>query len=126
MKTPNHEAERRAAEAKARWGQTEAYRQYEARPERDREALAAGMDRLMAAFAACKQSGAPADSAPAQRLTEELRAFLTAHAYDCTDEILAGLGRTYVSDPRFRANIDRHGEGTAAFIARAIEIRTGR
>ena len=36
------------------------------------------------------------------------------------NQILAGLGQMYVADDRFRNNIDRHGEGTAAFICEAI------
>lgn len=36
------------------------------------------------------------------------------------NQILAGLGQMYVADDRFRNNIDRHGEGTAAFICGAI------
>ena len=29
----------------------------------------------------------------------------------------AGLGKIYVADERFKKNIDKHGEGTAAFAA---------
>lgn len=36
------------------------------------------------------------------------------------DQILAGLGQMYVADDRFRNNIDRHAEDTAAFICEAI------
>ena len=40
----------------------------------------------------------------------------------CTDEILRGLGEMYVSDERFRKNIDKAGgNGTAEFVAAAIK-----
>jgi len=32
----------------------------------------------------------------------------------------------YVADERFKRNIDRHGDGTALFISKAIEIYCGR
>ena len=41
------------------------------------------------------------------------------------NEILAGLGKMYVTDERFRKNIDKYGEGTAEFLAEAIAIKCG-
>ena len=39
------------------------------------------------------------------------------------EEILAGLGEMYVTDERFRENIDKvGGEGTAAFVSKAIAV----
>jgi hypothetical protein len=35
---------------------------------------------------------------------------------------LAGLGKMYACDERFKKNIDKYGEGTAEFVAEAIEI----
>lgn len=124
------EFEKTKAEAKARWGGTDAYRQYEEkngnRSERERNEAAEGLDRIMEAFAGCLKNGAAADSAEAQALTRRLQNYITERYYDCTDTILASLGRTYVSDERFRRNIDRHGAGTAAFISEAIAIRCGK
>ena len=37
-------------------------------------------------------------------------------------EHYAGLGRMYVEDPRFAANYDVHGEGTAAFVRDAMAV----
>ena len=47
--------------------------------------------------------------------------FIDQHMYHCTDEILAGLGELYVSDERFTKKIDKHGEGTAAYISACIQ-----
>lgn len=74
-----------------------------------------------------KQLGALRGEAPscaeAQRKIEELQRFITLHYYQCTNEILAGLGEMYVADERMRKNIDKAGgEGTAAFTAQAIAI----
>ena len=77
---------------------------------------------IFAEFAACKQSGANADSNEAQALVANLQTHITANYYTCTDEILAGLGKMYVADERFKKNIDKYGEGTAEFASEAIEI----
>lgn len=114
------------AEVKARWGETEAYRQYAKKTKTYTQAQIAGInDGLMAVFAefaACKQSGAAADSANAQALVSKLQAYITEHYYTCTPQILHGLGEMYVADERFRKNIDKCGEGTAVFAAAAIAV----
>ena len=55
-------------------------------------------------------------------LVKILQNHITEHYYHCTNEILAGLGQMYVADVRFKANIDKHAEGTAAFICEAITV----
>ena len=50
----------------------------------------------------------------------EHQRYITENYYRCTIEILSGLGQMYVADERFRNNIDRHGDGTAAFVSEAI------
>ena len=77
---------------------------------------------IFAEFAACKDSGVSADSVEAQALVAKLQEHITANYYTCTDEILAGLGKMYVADERFKKNIDKYGEGTAEFVAGAIDI----
>ena len=77
---------------------------------------------IFAAFAACKVSGASADSTEAQALVAKLQAHITKNYYTCTDEILAGLGKMYVADERFKKNIDKYSKGTAEFAAGAIEV----
>ena len=111
-------------EARERWGNTDAYREHEQKTKNyTKEKWAEANDGLMAIFAefaALKNSGATADSAEAQVLVAKLQAYITANYYTCTDEILAGLGKMYVADERFRQNIDKSGEGTAEFAADAI------
>ena len=113
-------------EACSRWGTTDAYREHEQRTKNyTKEKWAEANDGMMAIFAefaACKESGASADSAEAQELVAKLQAHITANYYTCTDEILAGLGKMYVVDERFKKNIDKYGEGTAEFTAEGIRI----
>ena len=77
---------------------------------------------IFAEFAAAKANGARADSAEAQALAAKLQTHITANYYTCTNEILAGLGKMYVADERFRNNIDKYGEGTAEFASEAIAV----
>ena len=115
-------------EARERYGNTAAYREHEHKTKNyKKEKWAEANDGLMAIFAelaACKTSGASADSSEAQELVAKLQAHITENYYTCTDEILAGLGQMYVADERFKKNIDKHGEGTAEFAAAAIAVCT--
>ena len=77
---------------------------------------------IFAEFAACKDSGMSADSVEVQALIAKLQAHITENYYTCTDEILAGLGKMYVADERFKKNIDKYGEGTAEFASAVIEV----
>ena len=113
-------------EARSRWGNNDAYREHEQKTKNyTKEKWAEANDGLMAIFAefaACKASGASADSAEVQALVAKLQAHITANYYTCTDEILAGLGKMYVADERFKKNIDKYGDGTAEFAAEGIRI----
>ena len=113
-------------EARERWGDTSAYCEHEQKTKNyTKEKWAEANDGLMAIFAefaACKQSGADSDSDEAQALVAKLQAHITENYYTCTDEILAGLGKMYVADERFKKNIDKYGDGTAEFAADAIEV----
>ena len=111
-----------AAEARARWGETPEYRQSEqraaARDEGEQARIAEEAGEIFAAFAAA-MDGDPAGE-PAQALVRRWQEHITKHYYDCKKEILAGLGEMYVADARFTENIDRFGDGTAAFMRDAI------
>ena len=113
-------------EARERYGNTAAYHEHEQKTKNyTKEKWAEANDGMMAIFAefaACKQSGAEANSDEAQALVAKLQAHITENYYTCTDEILAGLGKMYVADERFKKNIDKYCEGIAAFAAEAIEI----
>ena len=117
----NHETE-----ARERWGNTDAYREHEQKTKNyTKEKWAEANDGLMAIFsefAMRNVSGASVDSAEAQALVAKLQAHITENYYTCTDEILAGLGKMYVADERFKKNIDKYGDGTAEFVSEGIRI----
>ena len=115
-----------STETRSRWGDTAAYREHEQKTKNytiDKWAEANdGLMAIFAEFAACKNRGTSADSPEAQALVANLQAHITENYYSCTDEILAGLGKMYAADERFKKNIDKYEEGTAEFASEAIEV----
>ena len=113
-------------EARSHWGSTAAYREHEQKTKnytKEKWNVAnEGLMSIFTEFSECKNSGMNEDSAEVQTLVAKLQAHITANYYTCTKEILAGLGKMYVADERFKKNIDKSGEGTAAFAAEAIEV----
>ena len=114
-----------AAQAKASWGTTPAYKEYEekskGRTKEDDRKIHQGMIDIFGEFGQIRHTD-PA-SAEAQALVKKLQDYITAYMYTCTKEILGGLGKMYAAGGEFTKNIDDFGgEGTAAFAAQAIEI----
>lgn len=123
------EIEQYKEEVKARFGKTDAYKEYELKTARqtDEEQKAAS-DKLMQLFVKIGEvKQLSPDSDQAQTLVEALRQCITENYYTCTKQILQSLGQMYTGDERFKANIDAHGgEGTAEFAGKAIEIYCGK
>ena len=114
-----------AAEAKAKWGKTEAYKEYEQKSHgKSKNQINASGDALMGLFSEIgKLRHLSPDAQEVQAAIAGIQAFITDNYYNCTKPILAGLGQMYVADERFRENIDRAGgTGTAEFVSHAIEI----
>lgn len=113
-------------ETKRRWSETKAYKEYAKKTadytESKWEAVNDGLMKVFAEFSECKRQGYTVDSQEALVLVKELQGYITENYYNCTKEILAGLGQMYVGDERFKSNIDSFGEGTAEFTANAIKI----
>ena len=122
----NSQFETYKAEAKEKWGKTDAYKEHAEKTKdysKDKWSnLADDMNDIMAEFAVCMKNGNEADSEAAQALVKTLQSHITENYYSCTNPILAGLGMMYVGDERFKNNIDKHGDGTAQFICDAITV----
>ena len=114
-----------AAEAKQRWGRTDAWRESQEKAKgKTREDQAAEADGLMDIFRRLGQlrQGDPA-SPEAQALIAELRQYICDHYYNCTNQILFGLGQMYAAGDEMNENIDHAGgAGTGDFARRAIEV----
>lgn len=113
-------------EAKQRWVETDAYKEHAektAKYTNDKwQAVNDGLMVIFTKFAEYMNNGYTTDSDEAQALVKELQDYITENYYTCTKEILAGLGQMYVTDQRFKANINKKGDGTAEFVREAIEI----
>ena len=116
------------SEARACWGNTDAYREHEQKTKNyTKEKWAEANDGMMsifAEFAECKNAGLAPNAPEVQSLVGKLQDFITKNYYTCTNDILAGLGQMYVADERFQKNIDKNGDGTAEFTANAIAVYT--
>ena len=114
-----------AAQAKASWGTTLAYKEYEekskGRTKEDNLKIHQGMIDIFGEFRQIRNTD-PA-SEEAQAMVKKLQDYITEHMYTCTKEILGGLGMMYGGGGDFTTNIDKMGgEGTAEFASGAIEI----
>jgi len=87
----------------------------------DWERLGTEATDINGAFLELMAAGAPATGDKAMEVAERHREHISRWFYECTHEIHAGLGHMYVEDPRFTANIDKAGEGLAAYMSAAIE-----
>ena len=124
----NSKIEEYSKRARDEWGGTEAYREFEekdrGRTAEERNTLAAGLMEIFAEFGAMK-GGSPG-SPEAQAQVRKLQSYITENMYNCTEQILAGLGRMYAAGGEFTENIDKAGgEDTAVFAADAIAVFCG-
>ena len=114
-----------AAQAKESWGKNEAYKEYEEKAKNWTEETEKNLEvQIMSLFA---EFGEMKDLDPAdekvQAQVKKLQDYFTEHFYNCTPQILSGLGRMYAGGGEFTENIDSvAGKGTAEFVNRAIEI----
>lgn len=110
-------------QARESWGNTKEYREFEQKqkgrtPQED-EALEAEIMQLFAAFGNLRSGNC--EDAPAQAMVQELQKYISEHFYQCSNQVLAGLGKMYAGGGSMTENIDAvGGSGTADFIARAI------
>ncbi len=114
-----------ARKAKAEWGKTPEYREYEQKAAGRTEEETADINRRMLDIFA--EIGKEKDTDPAsekvQALIGKLQAFITEHFYTCSDQVLFGLGQMYAAGGELAGSIDRvGGKGTGAFTNEAIRI----
>lgn len=114
-----------AAQAKASWGNSPAWKEFEekskGRTDEDDKLLGEECMNIFRQFGEVKDSDPASDKV--QELVAALRAFFTENFYNCTKDILKGLGKMYSSGGDFTKSIDDYaGEGTAVFVDKAIQI----
>lgn len=114
-----------AAQAKASWGQTDAYKEFEQKNKDKSKAKQHQEGVLLMKF--FEDFGEMLELDPSddkvQAKVKELQDYITEHFYTCTKEILSGLGKMYAGGGSMTENIDKAGgAGTAEFACKAIEI----
>ena len=121
----NSKMEQYMAQAKERWGKSEAWQEFEEKsagrtPETERDLSEQLMD-VFVRLGALR--GEDPGSEAVQQTVAQLQQFITEHYYTCTKEILRNLGQMYTVVGSMRDNIDaRGGAGTAELARQAIEI----
>lgn len=112
------EIDKYADEAKRKWENTAAYKEF-AEKHSDSDDKTEEFMQIFAEIGKIKHL--EPDSQTVQSMIKKLQNFITENYYTCTDDILKGLGQMYIADERFKNNIDSAGgNGTAEFTAQAI------
>ena len=114
-----------SAQAENLYGKSEAWQEYkqkaDGRSREQEQALGDGIMELFTRLGAMKQLSS--DSAEVQAWVKELQSYLTQHFYNCTPQILQGLGEMYAGGGSMTENIDAAGgKGTGEFAREAIRI----
>lgn len=118
-----------SARAKEQWGDSPEYNEYQKKASvRDNETQQSVIDDFMQIFAEFGEMKSldPADER-VQLQVKNLQNYISEHFYNCTNQILAALGKMYSCNEEFTENIDNAGgKGTANFVTKAIELYCSR
>lgn len=114
-----------SAQAKALWGKTDAYKEYEQKTKdfskEQKNQMGEKMMELFVEFG--QMMGMKPEDEVVQNQVKKLQNYITDNFYTCTNKILAGLGQMYNGGGAMTENIDKAGgAGTAEFVAEAIQI----
>ena len=114
-----------SSQAKALWGKTEAYKEYEEKSRnRNAEENNALGDEMMELFRTLgSMRNCSPESCEVQEWVKTLQSFITENFYTCTPQILSSLGVFYAGGGSMTENIDAvGGSGTGEFAYEAIKI----
>ena len=114
-----------SAQAETLYGKTDAWKEYsekaKGRSKGQEQALGDGIMDLFSKLGTMKELSP--ESAEVQAWVKELQSYITEHFYNCTPQILRGLGEMYAGGGSMTENIDAvGGAGTGEFAREAIRI----
>lgn len=122
--------DRHADEARARWGETEAYKVSAQRAKSYTEADWAKLKEEQAAIyadaAALRAAGVRPDEPRAMDVAERHRLSIDRWFYPCSASVHSGLADLWEADRRFADNIDKAGAGLTEFLAAAVRANAKR
>ena len=113
-----------AAEAKAVYGHTAEYKEFEEkskeRTNEEAQKLSVQMMAMFSEFGSMREM--PPESEEVHSQVKKLQHFITEHFYTCSDGVLYELGSMYAGGSKFTENINMAGgDGTAEFVFKAIQ-----
>ena len=113
-----------AAEARERWGDTDAYRQSQQRTSRyskqDWLRVKAEAEDVERRFAEALAAGLPADDPAVTAIAEDHRLQIDRSFYECSHEMHSSLADMYLSDERFTAHYEQIAPGLAQYVHDAV------
>ena len=123
-------SEEYSAEAQQRWGETEPWKQSQARTsgytKADWVEVKAEMDAVHAAFVAAMEAGEPATSEAAMDAAEAARRHIDERFYEVSHGFHRGLADMYLADPRFTKTYEDIAPGLARYVHDAIHANADR
>ena len=121
--TANHEAE-----ARERWGATEAFQESQKRLASystvEKKNAQAAQEEALQGILDVMESGFPPTSMEAIVAADHCRQVISRWYFECTPEMHKQLATLYVTDERFRAFYESRREGLAQYFHDAIHART--
>jgi hypothetical protein len=118
------------AEARERWGDTDAYRESARRTKGytkdDWLRIKAEGETIGRAFQAALAAALPADSGEAMAAAEAHRLQIDRAFYPCSYQMHMGLAAMYLADPRFTATYEAQAVGMARYVHDAILANAAR
>jgi hypothetical protein len=112
------------SEVQQRWGQTEEFRQSEARTSKyshaDFAAAKIDQEAVTERFATAFGNGVDYSSPEVQEIVLAHRAAISKWFYDCTAEMQRNLALMYISDERFKKYYDGRVRGLAQYVHDSI------
>ena len=125
LQNPEH-----AAEARERWGHTDAYKESARRtksygPKQWAE-MKAESERIESDWVAQLEGGVSPDDPRAVAVAERARLHIDRWFYPCSTDMHVALAEMYEADARFKAHYESRREGLAAFVAASIRANAGR
>jgi DNA-binding transcriptional MerR regulator len=114
-----------SVQAETLYGKTDAWQEYsqkaKGRAKGQEQALGEGILELFTKLGAMKEMSP--ESREVQSWVQQLQSYITEHFYNCTPQILMGLGEMYAGGGSMTENIDAAGgKGTGEFAREAIRI----
>jgi DNA-binding transcriptional MerR regulator len=119
-----------AQEAEQRWGESEAWKQSQARTSKYTKAewvqIKAETDAINSDFVSAMSDGEPATSQRAMDAAERHRLQIDNQFYDLSPEFHRNLGDMYIADPRFTKTYEDLRPGLAQYVRDAIHANADR